>query len=429
MYDGRVKKLAFAVAVTCFGCGDDSSSVGPDARPGDDAAVAADCTAAAPVTVVNPGFDPKDVQLTTTLVAHDATGTMCSTSDGSSEPEGRATIDVPPGGMVTLALDGGTDYRGLFTWTEVQPGDELRFPLLEQRGASKTVEVVVVVPALADVSSFDVYVQCEHGGGGLSTPTPAGPFTKQVECPASATAVAVMVEAEDATSTRYAVSAVTPIAASGATTLTLGAWMPAASPTVTVHGTAGFDQAIAGFVPGAEVGYQSVQMASFANAVTDPLTIGPRHVPATWRNRTMVALSKSTEPGETLQLSRDQATPASLDVATATDFLPRLSGQLVAPLPRPSITWSMSRDATADAVSINAGHWVIVARPQPGTVRFPEVPAALLPTGPASVVAINLIESPTVADFAAHRTEPLRAYNAPDYTLSSIGDLLSGILP
>src|SRR5688572_22460891 len=387
-YHRNVRQLRFVSFVFLIACGDDGSSVMPDA-PGNSAVDAAadagpNCSGAAPVTVSAPVFDPARVQLTFKLVSHDPSGFMCAMKDAGNTSEATTTIDVPPMGMVTMVVDDGDMYHGLFTWTEVQPGDQLLFPSLNPRGVTaKMVDVEVTVPAVTGVTTYDVYVQCEHGGGGLSDPAPAGVFTKTVECPSNATALAVMIEADNGNTSQYAVSAVTPIAASGKTTLTVGAYAPAALPTVTFRATVGFDRAYAGFVPGATADFHSVTLLSFAGNVTDPVTLGPRAVPASWHHNIVAAIAQSAEPTHALQISRQQAAPMPIDVNVTTDLLPLLSAQLGDGLPRPSITWSTARAATADAVYVNAGKWVMVTRAQPGTVRFPEVPAGMLPTGPA----------------------------------------------
>ncbi len=329
-----------------------------------------DCSGAAAVTVVAPTFDATREQHTFTLVSHDANGHLCGMKDAGTTSGSTTMIDVPPMGMVTLVLDDDTDDHGLFTWTEVQPGDELLFPSAVPRGVTqKMVDVEVTIPAVTGVTSYDVFVQCEHGGGGLSDTAPAGVFTKAVECPSNATTLAVMIEAENGSSSQYAVSAVTPIAASGVTTLSVGAYAAAALPTVTFRGTAGFDRAYAGFIPGATADFHSVTMLSFANSVTDPVTVGPRKVPATWRQSVLAIIGDSAVPQHTLQISRQQTTPGPLDVNVMTDFLPLVSAQLRDGLPRPSIAWTTARAATADAVYVNAGNWLMVTRAQPGTVR------------------------------------------------------------
>ena len=427
-----MNKLGWLLWVACIACGDDGSSVRPDAPQASDAPTdsGADCEAAAPVTVTGPTYDPDTVTFTASLVSHDASGAMCGTKEAAAGSEASTTIDVPPGGMVTMVLVDGGDEHHLFTWTEVQPGDELVFPSLQPGGLTpKMVDVEVTVPPRAGVTTFDVYVQCEHGGGGLSQPAPAGVFTRTVECMSSATAVTAMVAAEDNGVTQYAVSEITPIAATGPTSLTLGSWTPAASPTVTVHGTAGFDRAFASYVPGPTPEYHSVSMLSFENVSSDPVTVGPRDVPSTWGNQIVVGITQTAEPAHTLQLALDQTTPMAVDLTTATDFLPLVSGELTAALPRPSITWSTDGPATADAVYLNAGTWLLVTRAEPGTVRFPEVPADLLPVEPAKVQAIVLIDAKTVAGFEDVRRTPARPYMDREYTVSTLGESIDGIVP
>ncbi len=405
----------------------------PDAPPSSpDAAIDSGpmCGGAGAVAVIAPPFDPDRVVFTTKVLAHDANGALCGMVDGTSGSEARTMIDVPPSGMVTMYLDDNDGYHGLYTWTAVQPGDELWFPYPQPHGVTaKTVDVEVNVPALVGVTSYEVYVQCEHGGGGLSDPAPVGTFTKSLECPSSTTAVAAMIEADDGTSTQWAVSPTTPLAASGPTTITVGAYMAAATPTMTVHGTTGFDRAFGGYVPGATADYHSVNMLVFTNITADPVTLGPRAVPPTWTTRMNVAVSQSAEPTHTLQLGRLQTTPMPLDVAVATDFQPLLSAQVATGLPRPSITWSTARATTADAVYINAGGWVIATRAEPGTVRFPEVPSALLPDGPAEVKAVTLIDAKSIAGFEDLRRDPIMPFNDPEFSASIIGDPFDTIIP
>ncbi|HEY5921689.1 MAG TPA: hypothetical protein VIV11_08460 [Kofleriaceae bacterium] len=418
--------------ILLVGCGDDANTM-PDAGgdPPLDGADVKDCSGAAAVTAVGPAFPPDEpVMATIALVSHDATGAMCGMKDGGSGSEAELMIDAPPGGMVTMVLEDDEGYRGLYTWTEVQPGDRLLFPSLFERGITpKNVDVSVTIPALSGVTTFDVYLQCEHGGGGLSDPSPAGTFTKSLECGSNATAVAAMVLAENGSTAQYAVSAVTPIAASGTTSVTLGAWMAAARPTVTLRGTAGFDRGSMGLTPGATPDFHSVTMLSFADPLTDPATLGPRNVPPTFSTRMSVYLSTPEMPRRSVQIGRRYATPMSLDLMVTTDFLPLVSAQLTAPLPRPTITWSTARAATADAVYLNAGGWLLVTRAEPGAVRFPELPSAYLPTKPAVVQTVVLMEAKNVAGFDALRRDPALPYLDPEHSASSLGDSINGIIP
>ena len=114
------------------------------------------------------------------------------------------------------------------------------------------------------------------------------------------------------------------------------------------------------------------------------MTVGPRAVPSAWHNRVLVAMSQSQKPAHTLQIARDQVTPMSVDLNVATNSCRKYPDSSRLVCLDPAITWSMTRAATADAVYVNAGHWLIVTRPPPGTVRFPELPAAWLPSEPAS---------------------------------------------
>lgn len=404
----------------------------PDDAAVDGAPDAPGCETAGDVTVHGPVLPPDSTsQLALTLVSHDASGATCTTVGGGSGSGAQMTIAVPAGGMVTMVIDPSDDDRRLFTWTEVQPGDELYFPrLFASDVATKTVSVELTIPAATNVTSYDVYIQCEGGGdNGLPDGAPAGTYSEDVECNASAQHVAVMVRADDGTNEQFAVSAITEIAASGPTTVTLGAYAAAAQPTVTIHGTAGLDSASLGLAPGATSDYGSVSFFSFADITADPVTVGPRGVPPTWFSHTSVTLRSSQEPMHTLAIQREQASPASLDLTTATDFAPLITAQLDAPLPRPTITWSTARSFAADLVTVNAGHWLVAARPEPGSVRFPAVPADLLPDGPAALVAVNLIDATAVAGFDEARTDPGLPFVDRELVVSSLGDPLGGIVP
>ena len=99
-----MNKLGWLLWVACIACGDDGSSVRPDAPQASDAPTdsGADCEAAAPVTVTGPTYDPDTVTFTASLVSHDASGAMCGTKEAAAGSEASTTIDVPPGGMVTM---------------------------------------------------------------------------------------------------------------------------------------------------------------------------------------------------------------------------------------------------------------------------------------------------------------------------------------
>ncbi|NVB79122.1 MAG: hypothetical protein HOV81_12045 [Kofleriaceae bacterium] len=376
---------------------------------------------------------PPDQELRITglaVVSHDSSGAMCSTVTGRGDSGERMMIDVPPGGMVTMVEDTNRQGRGLFTWTEVQPGDELAFPSPVRDDLSpQTVQVALTIPTVPTAGSYEVFLQCEHGGGGLGESAPAGAYTRALECPPTSTSIAAYVITEATDSPQIAVSAVTPIATTGTTTLTVGPWMTPARPTITLRGAAGFDLKYAGFSPGAASGFQSVTHLSSTSGATDPATIPPRDLPPTWRNHVTVAVGTNASPRAMLAIARDQATPTSLDLTVGTDFMPMLSAQLTAPLPRPTITWTVPGSVpAADIVLANAGRWLIAARPQ-NVVRFPEVPASLLPAAPASVLALMLIDGQTITSFDEVRKDPVRVHELAEFRSTSLGDQVRAIVP
>lgn len=375
---------------------------------------------------------PPDEDLAITglaLVSHDSSGAMCSTVTGGSGSGARMMIDVPPGGMVTMVLDTDEDGRGLFTWTEVQPGDELTFPWLVRGDLTKqTVQVELTISTAPTASTYEVFLQCEHGGGGFGESAPAGAYTRALECPGTATSIAAYVITTSTTTPQIAVAPVTSIAASGPTTLTLGPWVTPASPTITIRGAAGFDQKYAGFRPAAASEFGAITRFSFAGA-EDPAVIPGGDLPPTWRNHLTVGVGMTADPSPTLTVGRDQATPEPLDLTLGTDFMPMLSAQLTAPLPRPTITWTAPGSPTADIVLANAGRWLMATRPQQTVMRFPEVPPSLLPAGPASVQAVMLIDGQTITGFDGVRKDPVLVYEERDFKATSLGDSFRAIIP
>jgi hypothetical protein len=417
--------LCAAASLVCA-CGS-SSSKAPDA--GGDAAADApgdgpQCAGGGAVTVRGPVV-PSSSQLTLAVTSHDATGALCNVVTGGSGSDAQMTIDAPPGGMVSMIVDESAGGRHVMTWTEVQPGDTLVFPWARRDVTMKTVEVAMTIPALLGASQYDVSLQCGHGAGLDVRRFAAGEFVQAVPCRSDAQNMTAMVSADNGGEVKFAVSAITPIEPSGPTTLALGAWLQAPLVTATVHGASAFDGVSATFVPFPATEEPSTSFVVFgAPSDGDPVVLGPQAVPPTWTLEVLVGLSSgslSSWPPRLLQLGRVQTQPASIDLAVATDFLPSIDAELAVGLPRPQVTWSLARPANADAVFINAENWVMVTRAQPGTVRFPELPQNLLPTGPASLREVDVIDVAGITSFDQLRRDPLQAYARADQSLSSWG--------
>ncbi len=415
-------------------CGGGSSAM-PDAPQGSDDAMvdaAPGCEGAQTVTVEGPAAPPDNTRsIALTVVSHDASGAVCNRANGSGS-EANVTIATPPGGMVTAVLDIGPGpdmpaQRSLLTWTGVSPGEALLFPSPVARGATEQiVHVSLDVPVLTGAGSYDIELLCEGGGGMTMDGVPAGPLTADLSCRGSATKVTASVRAEG-TTTSFAVGDLAPIAA-GAATITLGAYAPAQQTTAVIHGEPGFDSNLMGLVPAPDAQYGATLYAALGGA-GDPVTIGPRTVPATWAVKASVYLSTQAMPQHTLYWSQYLATPPTTIDLQATDFLPRVDGSVSGGWPRPTVTWSFASSAPdADIAAARVDTWSIVGPGHPGTLTYPQLPADLLPTGDAELTAIDVFDDAAVTGYPQAHLDPLQLGTDSDVKASSFGQAFGALL-
>jgi len=407
------------------GNGDASGAI--DAAHGDTSGDAAGCGDGAAVTATGPALAPGSTeQLTITAVSHDASGAYCGRTTATG-PSAHLTIDVPPGGMLTLVAASDMREQHTFTWTRVQPGDDLIFPSLIRHGVQdQLVHVQLTVPALAGASNNQLFIVCEHYGVANLGSVPVGPLSTDIYCETSAQSVIAWIEATTSQGVEYAVGDVTPIASSGATAISIGAWAAPATPTTTITGATDFQRADLGFSPGLPpdpFGSEYLQMNPLDAGAT---TFEPQPLPAPLPGD--VEYRVTTTDTRALVIHRPYtAPPPSVDLSVDADFLPAISASLDAGLPRPRMSWNAARPvAGIDIAFVRTASWIVATDGTSDSVLFPELPPDLVPTDTHPLYDVDLIESPELNGYDDVRADPLRAYFTHEHRITSAGWLNGG---
>jgi hypothetical protein len=416
-------------------CGDDGASMTPDAAQGSADAIvdaAPGCDAAETVTVEGPAAPPDNTRsLALTVVSHDASGAVCNRATASG-PEAHVSIATPPGGMVTAVLDIGAApdspaQRRLLTWTGVSPGEDLLYPSPVVRGATvQVVHVSLDVPVLAGAPSYDLELLCEGGGGTSIDDVPTGPFTADLECLGPATKVTAAVRARG-TTTSFAVGDLAPITG-GAATITLGAYAAARETGAIIDGAPDYDANTLGLVATPSPQYGAILHAVFGGG-GEPISLGTIDVPAVWAVKASVYLSTRATPAHTLYWAKYLASaPSEIDLRPTQDFLPNVDGSVTGGWPRPTVTWSFaSAVPDADLVAARVDTWSVLAPGQPGSIRFPELPADLVPTGAAELTALDVIDDTAVTGYAQAHLDPMQLLIDTDVKASSFGQAFGAL--
>jgi hypothetical protein len=424
-----------ALLVACGGGGSGAS----DARDASGTSDAADsgaaidapadaigCGGGSAVTATGPALPAGSTeQLTITAVSHDASGAYCARTTATGA-NAHLTIDVPPGGMLTLVAQSDVREQHTVTWTGVKPGDDLIFPSLARDADERLIQVQLTIPALPGVTSYDWSIVCEDGVGLDTGTAPAGPLSTSSRCRSGSQHVTAWIKATTADGTQYASGDVTPIASSGSTVIPIGAWTPAASPTTTITGALAFAHASLGVSPGVRL--SPFISTALLNAVPQEgtATFPPQPLPAALAGE--VDYSVYSTRVAALVIHRPYAaSPPSADLAVGNDFLPAISATVDAELPRPQISWtSASALAGIDIALVRRGFWIVVTDGTSSSVRFPELPPDLVPTDNLALFDVDMIESPELDGYDGARRDPLHAYGTHEYRMTSAGWLYSG---
>jgi hypothetical protein len=421
----RVNLLAMLILVG-VGCGDDAASTPTDSPPKDpDAAVPPPdgtvdtlaCTpAGAPGPVVVDGPSGA-ANLQVVVLVHDQAGAVIDRS-AMLGPDATTTVDVPSCGMVSIFHEDPEDKGPgeIITWSNVQPGDHLVH--VERRSAVQERIVNVQLQALAGATSYRIVLACPNGGTAIAFNPQPGTVEMSPNCPPGATSVTVLALAKTATGASTALATV-PLAAAGATSVTLPAYVTAPTVTATVAGAGVFDG-------GAAFQTQTLGPGNVALPVDfSSITIsGDLAFPATptVAGAGVLAVSINTAKEGTDLRRVVAAMPATLAL-TVDDLLP-IPRTTVDSAARPTATWGVDRLLPADAdvaaleLDYNADEegvfrWTILTPPVPGSVRFPELPADLVPAGTATVRSSFLVAATSLAGYADARNKLSEAFGAP----------------
>jgi hypothetical protein len=329
--------------------------------------------------------------------------------------------------MVTAVVNQSGSQPVRLTWTIVQPGDHLLFPSPIIRGASTSaIPVQLSIPPLSGTTRYDLTIMCEGSGVSNQTNVATGTYSGSVNCIASAQHATACVTAIGTSGRSYAVGNVAPIAASGTTTISVGAWSGGYDFSATVTGAGGFDTNSMLVAPAPVAGAFGVVYHFASGPGGDPMTIGPASIPQQWGGTTFVELQSSVSPSHTVELSRAFASSSSLSLSLTSDFLPIFDASLDAGLPRPKVTIT-SNAATADydLVIIKVADWYLIAPGRVGALEYPVLPSDLLPTGSTtSLVGACVRESSEVSGYADAKLDPYRAAAVTESEASSYGDPL-----
>jgi len=416
--------LSTAILLGCatFGCGDgdadsgapDSGATAADAAGASDAAMER-CTADGPagVVTVEKALSP---WRTPEVLVHAPDGSLLSTT--TVDDAGEAAVEVPPCGMVTLAMFEELGSRAsLVTWVDLLPGDRLVAPTIE---VGRYLRASISVD-FAPYAGADSYAISTTGDAANATDSPvvldARTLDSEIAVVGIASAGGVDLAWAGATATGGAVS--------------LGAWstdFADVSPTVTgippEVTSVGADMTL---VDGDD--FVLWRTNAYASPVGGSAAFADLLIPNGFaQGITTVRL----EHGDIdfVQVGRFASEQAvSL---TADQFLPMPETfEISGPLPRQTLTWSAAGGAgEATIVILEANDdWWVIAPVTATALEFPEVPVELQRSEPMYAHTIALGSPAGAADYR-EALPLLPAVNAVYFTplqsadrISLIGDL------
>jgi len=332
---------------------------------------------------------------------------------------------------VTVDVVSSAGLHYMFTWTGVRSGDQLLFPSdVRYVSAETPVDVELTIPALTGASSYDGHVECDYSG--MHDLIGPGPQSFTMFCNPAAKAVQALIRGSTPQGDYFAASQVTSIVTSGPTTITMDAWQPAITNITTIHGDAtAFEYAHANFRWGelAAAGIGS-RYQSTGTPMATATMIGPTSLPnISGDERFMLVKPKS----HAVALRRPYTAPSTTTELTLdTDFLPSVAATVDASLPRPVVSWVAERPITdIDVVIVQLTFdqfvgWSIASDGTSSMVTFPELPPDLLPTGPASLRALNIVVSGEFAGYDAVRPDPHAVWRSREFRVTSNGIPFSG---
>jgi hypothetical protein len=387
------------------------------------------CSAAAPTIVEGPSAEPgSGVSLSLTAISHDSGGVVCQRTSGTGDDQ-LLSINVPASGMVTLIVSASDNPEpSLVTWTDVQPGEHLVFPSPILRGVTtKSVPFSLTVPVLTGATRYDVTVMCEIAGVRTIANAAPGPLSGTAACPSSSTALTAAVRATLSSSVSFATGDTAPIAATGQTAVTIGAWTSAASVDATITGAAVFDRAAILIGPAPMPGAFGTTYATSVGAGGAAASTGSVTTIAQWGGVELVQLASMTATAaqQTLDVSRSYSSPSSISLDVSGDFLPLVTASLAQPLPRPYVSWSTPAGAViADMFVAKVGSWYLIAPAREGTVEYPDLPSDLRPTSNATLVGACVCAVSGSPGYETTHLDPYGAVLATDSRSSCLGDPL-----
>ena len=422
-----LRAQAACILLITFGCG--GSGEAPDAREESLPTDAPGCDAARPVVVVGPAVaEGSSTQLALSVVSHDSEGTICRRAAGSG-PGAHINIDAPASGMVTMVVDANElPARRIFTWTGVQPGDELYFPSILSRGiTTKVVQVQLTVAALAGASSYDLQIMCEGGGSSTLSNVVPGTSVINVSCRSDAQAVTGRARATTASGRSFALGEIASISGSGPTTLQLASWSSATSTTTTITGASGYESVTVALMPIPSFAFEGTATLSSA-AISDPVVVGPALLPSSWMIKSTISLSTAGQPRHTASLAHTYvSTPGSIDISAPEAFLGQIVSSLKQGLPRPEVTWQPAASlGDGTIVFARIGDWSMIREGGSLTIRFPELPPDLLSTS-ANLESVEVVKSASITGFNDIRTDPIQVFLLPEHQTTVVGTPFAGV--
>jgi hypothetical protein len=352
------------------------------------------------------------------VVVHCADGRAIAHTKTAAD--GTATVDVVPGGMVTLLRKDGT-YVGHRTFVGVQPGDHITDQ--EEPLSSSVATLMVTLPgAFAGASSYTASAGCA-----AATPItdPAGTVALDVSdvCAGSPATGAALALALDASGKPIAYAGASGISLAGGTAMvTLGAWqtdlvsLPLSVMNYSSTIGAGVDYGLFSGSTSFRLGAKQLVMAG---GTTLPVLVPGSFGDAFYVKATTIVLAPASgDQGYDTLYRRYAPIPASVTMDFAADSPPRIHGIEVNAInvARPVVSWTIDGTPPAtDEVAIFLGYangdWSLEGPPAALTspFRVPALPddpyfAQFVPTDPPN-------ERPPQIDVT--EADPIPGYSGP----------------
>jgi hypothetical protein len=247
-----------------------------------------------------------------------------------------------------------------------------------------------------------VNLGCQTGASFGSTMM-SGPDNVTLPCRANVPGFSAVVVATTPSGPQMAFAPSLMFAVTGTTSVTLPAYQPATTTTVTATGLAKFDGGraiVATFARpspdrGVIVAFSDGTIANGKNTFV-PVLVAP--------GNGILDRLVASDPMQTTftRVLRGMASIPSSVAIDASDLLPVPSGTVDAATTRPTVTWGTDRAIDADGIVIGVKvglvEWTLIGPARPGTARFPDEPSDILAPAAPTLTLLSLVDATSSYD-------------------------------